>query len=90
MDEDGNGTIDFREFMLYMLEKVNNQNLCDDITDIFKVFDREETGNVTETELKIITMGYLDESVVKSFCVEADEEKEGQIDYKKFLKQLLK
>jgi Ca2+-binding EF-hand superfamily protein len=31
MDEDGNGTIDFQEFLLYMLEKVNKQNLCSDI-----------------------------------------------------------
>lgn len=40
MDEDGNGTIDFHEFLSYMLEKVNKQNLCSDIIEIFKVFDR--------------------------------------------------
>lgn len=27
MDEDQNGTIDFQEFLLYMLEKVNAQSL---------------------------------------------------------------
>ena len=40
MDEDGNGTIDFHEFLLYMLQKVNKQNLYEDIIEIFRVFDR--------------------------------------------------
>jgi Ca2+-binding EF-hand superfamily protein len=40
MDEDGNGTIDFQEFLLYMLEKINKQSLSEDIIEIFEVFDR--------------------------------------------------
>lgn len=64
MDEDGNGTIDFHEFLLYMLEKVNKQNLCEDIIEIFKIFDRDDSGYLTKTEIKIITKGLLDEETV--------------------------
>lgn len=48
MDEDGNGTIDFQEFLLYMLEKVNAQSLEDDLVEVFKVFDRNGTGCITK------------------------------------------
>jgi len=43
-----------------MLEKVNKQNLCEDIIEIFKIFDREDSGYLTKTEIKIITKGMLD------------------------------
>lgn len=48
MDEDQNGTIDFQEFLLYMLEKVNKQCLEDDIIDICKIVDKEGTGYFTK------------------------------------------
>lgn len=55
MDEDCNGTIDFQEFLLYMLEKVNKQSLYDDIVEIFKVLDKENTSHITKDEIKIFT-----------------------------------
>jgi calmodulin len=72
-----------------MLEKVNKQNLCEDIIEIFKIFDRDDSGYLTKTEIKIITKGLLDEDVVESFCEEADLEGEGEINYKEFLNKLL-
>lgn len=72
-----------------MLEKVNKQNLCTDIIEIFKVFDREDCGYLTRTEIKIITRGLLDEETVDRFCDEADIEGEGEINYKNFLTKML-
>jgi Ca2+-binding EF-hand superfamily protein len=72
-----------------MLEKVNKQNLCEDIIEIFNIFDRDDSGYLTKTEIKIITKGLLDEDVVESFCEEADLEGEGEINYKEFLNKLL-
>jgi calmodulin len=72
-----------------MLEKVNKQNLCEDIIEIFKIFDRDDSGYLTKTEIKIITKGLLDEQAVESFCEEADLEGEGEINYKEFLNKLL-
>lgn len=89
MDEDGNGTIDFHEFLLYMLEKINKQNLCSDIIEIFKIFDREDSGFLTKTEIKIITRGLIDDHAIDRFCEEADIDHEGEINYKTFLTNLL-
>ena len=89
MDEDGNGTIDFHEFLLYMLQKVNKQNLYEDIIEIFRIFDREDSGTLTKTQIKIITNGLLDEDSIDKFCEEADEDNQGEINYREFLRKLL-
>ena len=44
-----------------MLEKINNQNLYSDVIEIFKIFDRDDSGYLTRTEIKIITQGLIDE-----------------------------
>lgn len=65
MDEDQNGTIDFQEFLLYMLEKVNAQCLEDDIVDIFKILDKDSTGYFTANDLHILTAGKKCEELVE-------------------------
>lgn len=72
-----------------MLEKVNKQNLCSDIIEIFRIFDREDSGYLTKTEIKIITKGLLQEDIIDRFCEEADLEDEGEINYKAFLTKML-
>lgn len=44
-----------------MLEKINKQNLCEDIIEIFKIFDRDDSGYLTKTEIMIVAKGLLDE-----------------------------
>lgn len=40
IDEDGNGTIDFNEFMMLMVRKMQSSTIDDELRDAFKVFDR--------------------------------------------------
>lgn len=90
MDEDGNGTIDFQEFLLYMLEKINKQSLTEDIIEIFSIFDRDNSGYITPIELKMITESYMEEKDIDEFLDIADVDGEGQINYKKFIEAFLK
>ena len=90
MDEDGNGTIDFREFLLYMLQKINTQSLTQDIIEIFSIFDRNSTGYITPIELRLITQDHLPRKIVDQFIEIADVEGEGQINYKQFVQTFLK
>ncbi len=90
MDEDGNGTIDFQEFLLYMLEKINKQSLTEDIIEIFSIFDRDNSGYITPIELKMITESYMKEKDIDEFLEIADIDGEGQINYKKFIEAFLK
>ena len=51
---------------------MNKQNLCEDIIEIFRIFDKDESGYLTKTEIKIITKGLVSEEVIDKFCEEAD------------------
>jgi calmodulin len=90
MDEDGNGMIDFQEFLLYMLEKVNAQSLEDDIVDVFKVLDKDCTGYLTTNDLHILTKGKKCEALVEEFCYKGDLDCEGEIKYKDYIGRILK
>ena len=44
VDVDGNGSIDFGEFLTMMQEKVKENEDCQDIREAFRVFDRNGDG----------------------------------------------
>lgn len=54
VDADGNGTIDFEEFLGMMARKANNIDIVEEIKEAFKVFDKDGDGFISATELKHI------------------------------------
>jgi Ca2+-binding EF-hand superfamily protein len=90
MDIDGSSSIDFSEFLQYMLEKANRQNLYSDILEIFKLFDGSQTGYLSKIEIKNITRGMLEDRTIEEFCRAADPHGEGEVNYTAFLDRLLK
>ena len=44
VDEDGNGSLDFNEFLQMMKEKVKENEVSEDIREAFRVFDRDGDG----------------------------------------------
>ncbi|KAF9153707.1 hypothetical protein BGX21_005014, partial [Mortierella sp. AD011] len=51
VDADGNGIIDFHEFLTMMSRKVTRPDPEKEIKDTFKVFDRDGNGYITKDEL---------------------------------------
>ena len=47
VDIDGNGEIDFDEFLTMMAKKLKETDLEEDIREAFRVFDNKNTGYVT-------------------------------------------
>ena len=52
MDEDGNGTIDFQEFLDMMTARISDQNTKEDLERVYKLFDVERNGQIQVADLK--------------------------------------
>ena len=52
VDADGNGTIDFPEFLTMMARKMRDTDSEEEIKEAFKVFDRDNNGFISAAELK--------------------------------------
>ena len=52
VDADGNGTIDFPEFLTMMARKMRDTDSEQEIKEAFKVFDRDNNGFISAAELR--------------------------------------
>ena len=55
VDLDGNGTIEFPEFLEMMKQKANEVDQEEELREAFKIFDRDKDGFVSIKELKKVT-----------------------------------
>jgi Ca2+-binding EF-hand superfamily protein len=54
LDADGNGSIDFGEWLTLMTKRVNDKDSRANISKIFLLFDSERTGFISAENLKRI------------------------------------
>merc|ERR1711988_1102640 len=54
LDKDGDGTIDWDEFVLLMGGKMNDKDMKDDMIKAFKLFDADNTGKVSYKNLEAV------------------------------------
>ncbi|TFK69989.1 calmodulin [Pluteus cervinus] len=92
VDLDGNGTIDFPEFLTMMAHRMRDTDSKEEIKEAFKVFDQDGNGYVSYAELRHV-MTNLGESLtdeeVDEMIREADVDGDGQINYEDFVKLML-
>lgn len=87
LDTDGNGRIDFTEFMTFMSKNVSSQTEEEEIREAFEVFDKNQDGRISFDELKQIltSLGQnLMDSEIAALIKEVDENKDGFIDFEEF------
>ncbi|XP_018655558.1 putative calmodulin [Schistosoma mansoni] len=53
VDADGNGTIDFPEFLTMMARKMKDTDSEEEIREAFRVFDKDGNGFISAAELRI-------------------------------------
>merc|ERR1712137_236567 len=85
MDENGDGEIDFREFIIMMKKDSQPE---DELRNAFDVFDADGNGFIDRDELKVVMTqligkGLTDEEL-DAMMKEADTDKNGQIDFEEF------
>ena len=88
VDADGNGTIDFPEFLMLMSQKMKETDSEEDIKEAFRVFDKDSSGFISAGELSHVMSNLgekLTEEEVDEMIREADMDGDGRINYEDFV-----
>jgi calmodulin len=92
VDADGNGTIDFPEFLTMMARKMKDTDSEEEIKEAFKVFDADGNGQISAAELKHVMLNLgekLTDEEVNEMIREADVDNSGTINYEEFVKMMM-
>ncbi|CAM6035712.1 unnamed protein product [Sphagnum compactum] len=92
VDADGDGTIDFSEFLDLMARKMKDADSDEELKEAFKVFDKDQNGFISAAELRhvMINLGEkLTDEEVNEMIREADADGDGQVNYEEFVKMMM-
>ena len=92
VDLNGDGTIDFKEFLCLMVKKMDDSDIDQELQDAFKFFDGDKDGYITSLELRNAMKNLGDEYTpeeAEEMIKEGDLDNDGRIDYDEFMKLVL-
>ncbi len=95
VDEDGNGTIEFTEFLNLITKRMslseNHLELKDELEAAFKVFDRNNDGQIPANDIRYLlgSEGDFTEDEIEEFIANCDSNKDGFISLPEFLNLML-
>merc|ERR1712241_1574440 len=87
VDSDGNGTIEFSEFLIMMSRKLGSRSFDDEALEAFHVLDKDGSGSISESELRQIMKNIgeeLTDEEIREMINEADLDGDGQVSFKEF------
>ncbi|XP_053609009.1 calmodulin-A-like isoform X4 [Plodia interpunctella] len=88
VDQDGNGTIEFNEFLQMMSKKMRGADGEDELREAFRVFDKNNDGLISSVELRHVMTNLgekLSEEEVDDMIREADLDGDGMVNYAEFV-----
>jgi len=91
VDEDGNGTIEFDEFLQMMSRKMKDVDSEQELREAFQVFDKDKDGYISADELRFVMTNLgekLTDEEVREMIKEADLDGDGLVNYNEFVKMM--
>ena len=88
VDLDGNGTIEFDEFLIMMSRQMREGDTEEAVKDAFRVFDKDGDGKITTADLIHIMKNLgepLTQEEIDEMIAQADSNKDGIIDIAEFV-----
>ena len=92
VDLNGDGTIDFKEFLCLMVKKMDDSDIDQELQDAFKFFDGDKDGYITSLELRNAMNNLGDEYTpeeAEEMIKEGDLDNDGKISFDEFMKIVL-
>ncbi|XP_074604479.1 calmodulin-like [Brevipalpus obovatus] len=92
VDQDGNGTIEFNEFLHMMSKKMKETDKEEELREAFRVFDRNGDGYIEASELRHVMTNLgekLTDEEVEDMIKEADLDGDGLVNYDEFVSVLM-
>ncbi|CAD1469697.1 unnamed protein product, partial [Heterotrigona itama] len=89
VDQDGNGTIEFNEFLQMMSKKMKGADGEDELREAFRVFDKNNDGLISSKELRHVMTNLgekLSEEEVDDMIKEADLDGDGMVNYEELVR----
>lgn len=93
VDDNGDGAIDFEEFLVLMKSRVGGDGPDKDLRYAFSVFDKNENGYIDRQSLKRVMMEFdqpLTDEEMDAIFAEADLEGMGRITFQEFRKLMVR
>ena len=87
MDEDGNGEIEFEEFLDMMTARISDRNTKEDLERVFKLFDDKRTGEISVENLKRVAKELgedIPEDGLREIILRADLDGDGKLTFDDF------
>jgi len=93
IDKDGNGTIDFEEFLTMMTAKMGERDSREEIMKAFRLFDDDETGKISFKNLKRVAKELgenMTDEGLQEMIDEADRDGDGEVNEEEFFRIMKK
>ncbi|KAL3874517.1 hypothetical protein ACJMK2_037523 [Sinanodonta woodiana] len=92
VDPEGNGTVEFPDFLKMMTRNIKHVDTEDEIKEAFRVFDKDGNGYINASELRHVMTNLgekLTDDEVDEMITAADKLGNGHINYNDFVTMLL-
>ncbi|KAG0547651.1 hypothetical protein BDA96_01G098500 [Sorghum bicolor] len=88
VDTDGNGIIDFQEFLSLIARKMKDGDGDEELREAFEVLDKDQNGFISPIELRTVMTNLgekMTDEEVEQMIREADTDGDGQVNYDEFV-----